>query len=71
MASRRDIRPDAHRLVEQLPESSSWDDLMHEIYVRQAIEAGLADADAGRVLTVEEVRPLRARTVIRAASHAT
>ena len=29
---------------------------MHEIYVRQAIEAGLADAEAGRVLTVEEVR---------------
>jgi predicted transcriptional regulator len=55
MAS-RDIRPDAQRLVEQLPESSSWDDLMHEIYVRQAIEAGLADADANRVLTVEEVR---------------
>jgi predicted transcriptional regulator len=55
MAS-RDIRPDAQRLVEQLPESSSWDDLMHEIYVRQAIEAGLADADANRVLTVAEVR---------------
>jgi predicted transcriptional regulator len=56
MASRRDIRPDAQRLVEQLPESSSWDDLMHEIYVRQAIEAGLADAEAHRVLTVQEVR---------------
>jgi predicted transcriptional regulator len=56
MASRRDIRPDAQRLVEQLPESSSWDDLMHEIYVRQAIEAGLADAETNRVLTVEEVR---------------
>ena len=55
MAS-RDIRPDAQRLVEQLPPSSSWDDLMHEIYVRLAIEAGLADAEAGRVLTVEEVR---------------
>ena len=55
MAS-RDIRPDAQRLIEQLPASSSWDDLMHEIYVRQAIEAGLADAEANRVLTVEEVR---------------
>ena len=29
---------------------------MYEIYVRQAIEAGLADSDAGRTLHVKEVR---------------
>lgn len=29
---------------------------MHEIYVRQAIEAGLADSAAGRVKDVEQVR---------------
>ena len=29
---------------------------MYEIYVRQAIEAGLADSDAGRTLDVKEVR---------------
>jgi predicted transcriptional regulator len=33
----------------------AWDDLMHEIYVRQSIEAGLADSDAGRVTDVAEV----------------
>jgi predicted transcriptional regulator len=43
-------------LVEKLPENSTWDDLMHEIYVRQAIEAGLADSQAGRTADVEEVR---------------
>jgi hypothetical protein len=50
------IKEDARRLVEQLPDHSTWDDLMHEIYVRQSIEAGLGDSRAGRTTSVEEVR---------------
>jgi predicted transcriptional regulator len=50
------IKQEAHRLIEQLPETATWDDLMYEIYVRQAIEAGLADSEAGRRLDVKEVR---------------
>ena len=50
------IKQAAHRLIEQLPENATWDDLMYEIYVRQAIEAGLADSAAGRTLDVKEVR---------------
>ena len=45
----------AIKRVEQLPEHASWDDLMYEIYVRQAIERGIADADAGRVIPHDEV----------------
>ncbi len=50
------IKEEARRLVEQLPEDATWDDLMHEIYVRQAIESGLQDSQAGRTLDVREVR---------------
>ncbi|MGA9771886.1 MAG: hypothetical protein WBV94_22840 [Blastocatellia bacterium] len=50
------IKEEARRLVDQLPENSTWDDLMHEIYVRQAIERGLADSEAGRTTSVESVR---------------
>jgi predicted transcriptional regulator len=50
------IKEEARRLVERLPESATWDDLMHEIYVRKAIESGLADSEAGRTTPVEEVR---------------
>jgi hypothetical protein len=50
------IKEEARRLVDQLPETFTWDDLMHEIYVRQAIESGLADSEAGRTRSVEEVR---------------
>ena len=49
-------KEDAHRLVEQLPANATWDDLMREIYAREAIEKGLADSKAGRTKDVREVR---------------
>lgn len=42
------IKKAAARLVRELPESASWDDLMYEILVRQKIEAGLTDLEEGR-----------------------
>ena len=50
------IKDEARRLVEALPEDSTWEDLMSRIYVRQAIEAGLEDSEAGRVRDVGEIR---------------
>ena len=50
------IKEEAKRLLEKLPDDFTWDDLMHEIYVRQSIEAGLADSDAGKVVEVSDVR---------------
>jgi len=52
----KNIKEEARRLIDKLPENSTWDDLMYEIYVRQAIEAGLSDSQAGRVISTEEVR---------------
>jgi predicted transcriptional regulator len=48
-----DIRDDAKRLIDQLPAGASWDDVAYEVYVRQAIEHGIADADAGRTVDHE------------------
>lgn len=50
------IKEEARWLVDRLPENSTWEDLMHEIYVRQAIEAGLADSKTGHTTDVEQVR---------------
>ncbi len=50
------VKEEANRLVEKLPEESTWDDLMYEIYVRQAIEAGLNDSQSGKTKDVELVR---------------
>ena len=52
----QNVKEEARRLVENLPEDVTRDDLMYRIYVRQAIEAGLADSNADRVVEVEDVR---------------
>jgi len=49
-------KEEAHKLIDQLPANATWDDLMHEIYVREAIERGLEDSKAGRTKVVAEVR---------------
>ena len=50
------VKEEAERLIQDLPEDATWDDLMQKIYVRQAIEAGLADSQAGRTIDVKEIR---------------
>ena len=54
--STENIKNEARRLLDRLPDDITWDQLMHEIYVRQSIEAGLADSKAGRTIEVTEVR---------------
>jgi hypothetical protein len=49
-------KEEAHKLVDRLPERATWDDLMHEIYVREVIERGLADSRAGRTVDVRKDR---------------
>jgi len=46
----------AHKLVEKMPEGATWDDFIHEIYVRETIEKGLEDSKAGRTKDVSEIR---------------
>ncbi|MFZ1318779.1 MAG: hypothetical protein WAQ56_05640 [Candidatus Nitrotoga sp.] len=50
------VKNEAKRLIENLPDTASWDDLMYEVYVRQKIDDGIKAADEGRVLTHAEVR---------------
>ena len=66
------VKEQAKRLLEQLPDDATWEDLQYAIYVYQAVEAGTEDIAAGRFQTSEEVRmrftlppsspPLSART---------
>ncbi len=49
-------KQEAKRLVDMMPDNATWDDLIHEIYVREVIEQGLADSKAGKTADVREVR---------------
>ncbi len=50
------IKDEARRLIEELPEEATWDELMYKIYVRQAMESGVKDSKAGRTIDVKDVR---------------
>lgn len=49
-------KQEAKRLVDMMPANATWDDLIHEIYVREVIERGLEDSKADRTIDVREVR---------------
>ena len=57
----------AREIIERLPESASWDDVMYELYVRESIDAGLADVAAGRTIPHDQVR-VRLSELVRRAS---
>lgn len=46
----------AHALVEQLPDTADWKDLVYEASVMEDIEEGLRDSQAGRVTDNATVR---------------
>lgn len=46
----------ARQIIEHLPEQATWDDIMYELYIKQKIEEGLADVEAGRTVPHEEVK---------------
>ena len=50
------IKQEAYRILDKLPEEATWDDLMDQIYVRQAIAQGIKDSDEGKTVDVQEVR---------------
>ena len=51
-------KAEARRLVDALPDDATWDDVMYRLYVRQSIERGLEDSDAGRTVSHDEVKQL-------------
>ena len=46
----------ARRIIEQLPDQATWDDIMYELYVKQKIEEGLKAVDEGRTIPHEQVK---------------
>ena len=43
-------------IVEEQPDDSSYDEILHELALMRMIDRGIADADAGRVVSHEEVK---------------
>jgi hypothetical protein len=56
MSDVRDLKVKAHALVDGLAPDADWDDLMYEVYVRQAVDAGEKDIQGGKTYSEAEVR---------------
>lgn len=50
------FKQEAHKLIDQLPETAGWENLAEQIEVMLDIEAGLTDSAAGRVTDNAEAR---------------
>jgi predicted transcriptional regulator len=49
------------KMLERLPDESSFEDIQYHIYVCEKIERGLRDIEEGRLLSQEEVERRMAR----------
>ena len=49
------VKQQAHELIDKLPDTASWHDVVYEMVVRREIELGLADSEAGRTTPAEDV----------------
>ncbi len=49
------VRDEARKIIDQLPDDATWEDLAYRIYVRQKIECGLQEADAGQLIDQGDV----------------
>ena len=49
------VKDELRKLLDQLPEDVSYEDIHYHLYVRQKILKGLEDLREGRVLSSEEV----------------
>jgi predicted transcriptional regulator len=54
-ASVGSAKEEVRRILEQIPDNASFEDIQYHIYVREKIERGLNDVEEGRVLSQEEV----------------
>jgi predicted transcriptional regulator len=50
------VKEMARELIEHLPDTATFDDLMYEFYVRQKIELGLQAANEGRTIPHDEAK---------------
>jgi hypothetical protein len=50
------VKDEAKKLIDQLPNAATWDDLMYAFYIRKKVDAGLKATDEGAVVSHEEVK---------------
>lgn len=50
------IKDAALEIVLDLPDDATWEDVQYRLFVREKIERGLDDIEAGRVVSHEDIK---------------
>ena len=50
------VKEAAKKLIDALPESATWDDVMYEFYVKKKLALALKEADQGDVVSHETAK---------------
>lgn len=52
----KSIKQEALRVIGQMPDDASLEDIMYELYFRQRINRGLREIEEGKTVSHEEVK---------------
>jgi predicted transcriptional regulator len=55
------VKEQVRKLLDELPDTVTLEDIQYHLYVRQQIERGMQDVKDGRLHTQEEVEQMTAR----------
>ncbi|HLG17570.1 MAG TPA: hypothetical protein VJH03_24210 [Blastocatellia bacterium] len=50
------VKEEARKLIDALPDDATWEDFTRLVFERQMIEDGIADLEAGRCWTSDQIR---------------
>lgn len=50
------VKDEARKIIDNLPEQATWDDLMYQFYVKKKIAASISAAEEGKVISHEDVK---------------
>jgi hypothetical protein len=50
------VKEEAGRLIDELPDGTTWDDILYEFYVKKKIDRALDAAEAGDVVSHDEAK---------------
>jgi predicted transcriptional regulator len=49
-------KDEAKKIIDNMPEQATWDDVMYQIYVKKKIDESLKAAEEGRTLLHDDVK---------------
>ena len=56
MQNSSQLKEEAKKLIDALPDDATWEDFTRLVLERQMIEEGIADLEAGRTWTSDQIR---------------